>query len=153
MTTADIAKIEAALGLSLPGHYKEFITTHMDEYKIIAETLARNDVTYISVPWDDADEMIQNHLDFAKAVADYGDQMISSASDFLQMVQREQKTVARFAGIVIGTNGGGNFCMIKQDGSDPGVYWWHHESAEIEKTNDSLLSAFAEDRAILERHS
>ena len=108
MTDAEIEKIDAALGCTLPVDYRTVLALHADTLTRASRTLR-----YFVVPWTDADRIIKENL--------------ASRSHALEMSIGEDEDDAlpwpnHF--VVVGTNGGGDFWFIDVTGEKPGLWFW-----------------------------
>jgi hypothetical protein len=117
MSEADVARVEAALGYSLPAHYRQFILRR-DEIRRIKDALPLRTVMY-----DDREEMIR-------------DNVFSRTGDVFRLGEEQLPWPDTY--LLVATNGGGDFWYVHRDGADLGVWFWSHESCETAQVNASL---------------
>lgn len=142
MNKRDIAKIERELGVALPDHYKEYLVKRASAAVRIDKELAEFECFDYSVPYATAAEIIGTNRHLRERVA---------AKDGFWVVGAKRRPWPIDGRLLVGENGGGNYCFIYLDGSDIGLWWWDHETLEFTKLNDSFEQLFQSLQADLER--
>lgn len=128
MTEADVARIESALGHSLPADYRAFLIRHADELRRMDELRTLRAVIHY-----DPDEIIGDN-NFAHR----------RGAGVFQLGPERRPWPENY--LIVGTNGGGDYWFIHRDGFDPGVWFWSHDSLEVERHSASLADYMDETR-------
>lgn len=125
MVEADLTRIEAALGLTLPGGYREYALRYVEEDARIVDDVFDQFDEPTSSPYTTADELIKANARFRNGTMYWG-------------VGGKKQPFPAERILVIGENGGGNYCFIYTDGSDKGFWWWDHETLAIKQYHPTL---------------
>jgi cell wall assembly regulator SMI1 len=133
VTSADVDRIEAALGCKLPPDYRELLVTHADVL-----TRASSTLEYFAVPWTEADDIIRGNRD----ARSYADDMTFGTDEDGELPWPEHH-------FVVGTNGGGDFWFIDLSAEKEGLWFWQHESHEITQLHATFADYIAKVRGYL----
>ncbi len=122
MTEADVARIEAELGVKVPAHFREFVLAY-------PQSLRDAKFDYNSEPASDSflfDDP-QQVIDYNKGIREPG----------LLVVDGETAPwPAEY--LIIGADAGGNFWCIKLGGRSKAVWFFEHEEGVFERQSKSL---------------
>lgn len=116
MTEADLVRIESSLKLSLPAEYRKFLRDHSDELRRLDE--ANSSPYHTVVIWTDPVVLIKENQE-ARRLAKY-----------MRVGTDDRPWPKNY--LVTGTNGGGDYFFVHRDGTESGLWFWDHESQEIQ---------------------
>ena len=119
MHTSEIERIESALKISLPREYRQFLTVNSDELDRL-----RNSQQFLATLWTTADEVVTEN------------ERVRSMREQLLVGGKNRPWPDSY--LVVGTNGAGDYWFIDMQNAKTELWFYWHESQEIERVNTSL---------------
>lgn len=123
MTQADIARIEAELGISLPAPYCEFVLAYPQSLRE-AKFAYNQEPASASFVFDNP----QLVIDLNRGMREPG-----------LLVMDGETAPWPNEYLIIGADGGGNYWCVKLGGRSKAVWFFEHEEGVIERQSTSLL--------------